>query len=200
MKRLSLQAYFFICLGVMAALPALILGVIQTQRWEALQVQQANRQSLFTAQALARAVGQKLEAHVQGLEALARQVEVAGSLDPPTLQRMVTAHRASFAGLSLTYIGDAQGRSVAVDPPFDPDGTPNVGKDYRDRDYYQKVVQTGRTSVSQVQVGRSTQVPNIQIATPIWDAAGTFVAFAEVSVNLTDIQTLAERVVGGTLA
>jgi hypothetical protein len=164
MRRFPLQTYLFLCLGLLTAVPTLLLGAIQTQQWGAQRVAQAEHETQLAAELLARETGQLMAMHVREVESLARQVEARESLDPTKLQVMVAAQRASSDGLSLMYIGDRLGIAVAVDPPLNAAGQVAAGTDYSDRDYYREVMRTGRTAVSRAQLGKNTQRPNVQVA------------------------------------
>src|SRR5919198_4206250 len=164
MRRLPLQIYLFACLGVMAALPALVLGAVATERWGSEQIAQAERENQLAAELLAHETGQLMAMHVREVESLARQVEVRGTLDPHKLQPMLTAERASSGGLLLMYIGNPRGIGLAVDPPLNADNQPAAGTDFSDRDYYKQLVRTGRTAISRAQLGRNTHRPSVQIS------------------------------------
>ena len=197
MRRIPLQLFLFVCLGLTAALPALVLGAVQTERWGAEQVSQAERENQLAAQLLAEDAGQLMATHVREVESLARQVEARGhgSLQPAELQPMLAAQRASSLGLMLMYVGDRRGVGLAVDPPLNADNRPAAGTDFSDRDYYRELVRTGRTAMSRAQLGKNTRRPSVQIGTPIWNTDdGSLVGFAEGSVDLGEIQLLADRI------
>ena len=127
-QRLTLSAHLFLCLGLTAAVPTLLLGGVQTRWWAAIQVDQADYQSRLAAQAVAREVGLVVESHARAVEGLARQIEAQGMDDPTALQRMTVRQRQAFDTFPLMYIGDAAGLSVAADPSFDIFGAPSFGR------------------------------------------------------------------------
>jgi diguanylate cyclase (GGDEF)-like protein/PAS domain S-box-containing protein len=195
MRRFSLQGYLFLCLALLAVVPALLLGGIQTERWGAQQVARVERETQLAAELLARETGQLMAMHVREVESLARQVEALDSPDAAKLQVILAAQRSSSDGLSLMYVGDRQGIAVAVDPPLNADGQVAAGTDYSDRDYYREVMRSGRTTISRAQLGTTTQRPNVQIAAAIWDGHSTTpAAFAEGTLELRDVQVLAEQI------
>ncbi|WDT76681.1 MAG: ATP-binding protein [Candidatus Manganitrophus sp.] len=189
----GLQAVLFVCLSVMAAFPVLMFGLTQSRQWKVVQLQQADREGMSVAQALAREIGQTIAMQLRGVEVLAGQVEVKETMEKERLQALVSTQRSRFGGLSFMYVADAEGRSIVADPPFT-DGRANAGVDYSDRDYYKELLRTGKTVISQVQLGRRSGVPNIQIATPIWGPEQMLAGFAEGSVDLTEIQSLTEQI------
>ena len=195
-RRLTLSAHLFLCLAMMAAVPTLLLGAVQTREWADIQVAQGDYQNRLAAQALAREVGLIVDAHARAVEALAKQVEAQGTMDPAILQTMVERQRAAYETFPLMFIGNIAGRSIAASPSVDVQGNPSVGKDFSDRDYYIKLMATEDTSISKVQIGRTIGVPTIQIVAPIRDANGVMIGFSEGSLDLTLIQKLAEDITG----
>ena len=195
-QRLTLSAHLFLCLGLMAAIPTLLLGAVQTQEWGKVQVAQGDFQNQLAAQALAREVGLIVDANARAVEALARQVEVRGSLVTSDLEPIVEKQRSSYDTLSLMFIGNLEGRSIAHDPSHDVQGNPGVGKDFSDRDYYKAIMATEQTSISRVQIGRTVGVPTIQIVAPIRDDNGKMIAWSEGSLDLGRIQRLVEEATG----
>src|SRR5216684_2826142 len=77
----SLRTYLFLCLGLIAVAPVLLLGGLQTQRLAELQLAQSDRETSLAAEALAREVAQLMQTHSDAVEALSRQVEAQGGLD-----------------------------------------------------------------------------------------------------------------------
>ncbi len=194
MQTVSLMVLvLFICL------PVGLLGHLQIQFLESVQIDQMDQEGMLAAKVISRNIGQQIDRSVRVIESLAGQVRAQGGLESKAiLQKIVTTQRAFFPGFTLMYIGNAEGFSVSSDPPFDKFGMPLAGTDYRDRDYYQAVARTGKSFVGPVRVGRRSHVPNIQIGSPVHDDQGKFWAFAEGSVDLIDnISPQVERLVAG---
>ena len=195
--RIGLRGYIFCCLGLVAALPVLVLGVIQVTKWEAKQLDDVDQERQFVAQTLVQGIGQIVDGHVRAVETLAGQVEARGSLDKTVLQPMVGSLRARYGGFSVMYIAGADAVSIVTDPPFNEDGKPNAGTNYSNRDYYQAMKRSGRTAISRVQIGKRSGVPNVQIAAPVRDGQGDLVGFVEGSLDLDSIQQLVDSTIKG---
>ena len=131
-RRLSLTVHLFLCFGLMAAVPTLVLGAVQTRGWAALQVEQVDFQNRLAARALAREVGSLVDAHARAVEALAAQVEAQGTLDPAVLQPMVQRQRAAYDTFPLMFVADMTATALAGDPPVDVHGAEH-GLDVLDR-------------------------------------------------------------------
>jgi diguanylate cyclase (GGDEF)-like protein len=190
----SLRTYLFLCLGLIAVAPALLLGGLNTQRLAELQLAQSDRETSLAAEALAREVAQLMQAHTDAVKGLSRQVEARGSLEPAALQPIVTAQHSAADTLGNMWVGNRAGVSQVIDPPLGGDGKPAAGTNYSDRDYYANVLSTNATTYSRAQLGRTTQRPNMQIIEPVRDAAGQLVGMSEGAVDLAEIQTVAEQI------
>ncbi len=195
--RFGLRGVLFCCLGLVAALPVLVLGIIQVPRWEAVQLEEVDREGRFVAEALVHGIGQVVEGHVRAVETLAGQVQVRRTLDPVLLQEMVTSHRLLYGGFSFMYVAGIDGVSIVAEPASRGNGKPTAGTDYSTRDYYKKLMQTQKTVISRVQIGKNSGVPNIQIVAPIRSEAGEMIGFAEGSLDLSSIQEMADRITSG---
>jgi diguanylate cyclase (GGDEF)-like protein len=191
---LSLRTYLFLCLGLIAVVPVLLLGGQQTQRLAEVQRAQSDRETSLAAEALAREVGQLMQAHTDAVVALSRQVEALNSLDPAALQPVVTAQHLAASTLGNMWVGNRAGVSLAIDPPLGADGKPAAGTDYSDRDYYRNVIATNATTYSRAQLGRTTHRPNLQVIEPVRDRAGRLIGMSEGAVDLAEIQTVAEQI------
>lgn len=192
--RATLHAYLFVCLGLIAVAPILIMGVLRMHRSELAQIERSDRETTLAAHALSREIGQIMRGHTDAVEGLARQVEVVNTLDSSVLQPIVTAQHVAAESLGNMWVANAAGISVAADPPLNAEGRPNAGTDYSDRDYYKNVVRTEATTYSRAQLGRTTHRPNMQIVEPIHGSDGRFVGLAQGAVDLAEIQTIADAI------
>lgn len=195
--RIGLRGYLFCCLGLVAALPVLVLGVIQVSKWGAKQLDDVDQERQFVAETLVQGIGQIVDGHVRAVESLAGQVQARGSLDKRLLQPLVSSFRTRYGGFSVMYIAGADAVSIVTDPPFNEDGKRNAGTDYSNRDYYQAMVRTDNTAISRVQIGKRSGVPNVQIAAPIHDGRGHIIGFVEGSLDLGGIQALIDSTIKG---
>src|SRR5216683_1259437 len=109
----TLRTYLFLCLGLIAVAPVLLLGGFQTRRLAELQVAQSDRETSLAAEALAREVAQLMQTHTDAVRALSRQVEAQGGLDQPAaLQPIVTAQHSAADTLGNMWVGNRAGISL----------------------------------------------------------------------------------------
>jgi serine phosphatase RsbU (regulator of sigma subunit) len=160
--RLPLRVFLFVALSTATLAPIAYLGPRQVARWREVQREAADNELHLAAESLARAIGQTIDSSVRELTAMANQIGIDGTLDPARLQPTLEQFQRTFpaclgvnvSGLDARPIVSAPGRSGRVH--------------FADRAYYQRMLATGRTSVSGVELGRSTGVPTIHICAPIW--------------------------------
>jgi len=160
--RLSLRVFLFVSLSVAALAPIAYLGPTQIARWREVQRRDADKQLLFAAESLARAIGQALDESVRGLTATANHIGTYGTLDHDTLQAVLHDYCTSFPSCLGVNVSGLDARPFVIEPPEHTD------VHFADRAYYQEMMRTGRTSVSGVEMGRITRVPTIHLCAPIW--------------------------------
>ena len=189
--RIGLRGYIFCCLGLVAALPVLVLGIIQVPKWESKQIEEIDHERRFVTETLVTGIAQLVDGHIKAVETLAGQVQARGSMAGDVLQPMVTSQRQRYGGFTFMYIAGPDAVSIVTDPPL------NAGTNYSNRDYYREMLRTGETAISRVQIGKRTGVPNVQIVAPVRDKKGRMIGFVEGSLDLSGIQELADRITQG---
>lgn len=147
--------------------------------------------------ALSRSVAQELEmmleSRTRDLEVLAGSIEVLGELQGPRVQALLEQHHARSRYYTGAYVADASGLALVRAPARYPDGALPPPESYRDRDYYQELLRTGRTAISRAQLGRITHAVNIQIASPIFASDHTLAGYVEGSAELDSFASLVRK-------
>lgn len=193
-KGFGLWSYLFVCFGIVAALPVMILGITEAHRWENVQLKSIDREGLFVADTMAEEISETLRIHVQAVEALAGQIQGLGTFDPSVIRPLMGSLKARFGNFSFLYIADSTGRSIITNPSVDSDGLPTAGTDYSDREYYQELMRTGKTAISGIEIGKRTHLPAIHIGTPIFDPNGKIAGFVGSALDVGVIQDEADRI------
>lgn len=160
--RLPLRVFLFVALSTATLAPIAYLGPRQIARWREVQREAADNELNLAAESLARAIGQTIESSVRELTAMANQIGIGGSLDPARLQATVEQFQRTFPACLGVNVSGLDARPIVAAPGR----SGNVH--FADRAYYQQMLATGRTSVSGVELGRSTRVPTIHVCAPIW--------------------------------
>lgn len=186
---------FFLLILLLVVLPVLLWGELQATRWEAALTAQSDREAMLIAREIAVEIGLQVQDYVQLVEGLAKQVEVLGSLEPNVLQKMVTAQKEPFRHLSsVMFVGNAEGRSIAIDPLVNQFGVSTLGIEYHDRDYNQAVFRTDRTFIGSLRKGRALHDPAVQIAAPVHDAQGRLLTIAMGSIKMNSFQPQVDEI------
>jgi serine phosphatase RsbU (regulator of sigma subunit) len=161
--RLSLRKFLFVSLLVAALAPIAYLGPTQIVRWQAVQRGDADKELRMAAESLARSIGQTVDSSARELTAMANQLGIEGSLEPKKLHAILHQFRETFPSWLGVNVSGTDASPIAFDPPI-------VARvHYTDREYYQTMLRTGRTSVAGVEIGKATGLPSIHVAAPIWE-------------------------------
>lgn len=192
--RLSVRSYLFFILAVAALAPIAYLGPAQIVRWRAIQRRDADEELRLASASLALAIGEVLDANVRAVSATAAQIGARGPLDPEIVTAMLRRYRERFPACLGVLVAGADARPMAFDPPAP------LGGEIGDRPYYREMKSTGRTAISQLEIGRFTGVPTIHVCAPIQrtdespreEPAGSLVA----ALSLEYLRELTADVVG----
>jgi len=88
------------------------------------------------------------------------------------------------------FLTDVQGRSVLFDPPLSPQGVSNLGLEFADHPWFQRVKSTLKPEVSEVFMGsRAAFQPIFTISVPVM-AEGRVRGYAGGAVNLANLEKL----------
>ena len=196
-KGFGLWSYLFVCFGIVAAVPVLILGINEAHRWRTVQLEAIDREGRFVAEALALVISEHVKIHVGGIESLAAQVQAMGTFDPSVVRPLIVSQKAHLGNYSFLYIAGRNARSIITDPPFDGEGQPTDGMDYSDRAYVRELMKTGKTSISGVEIGKRTHRPAIHIGTPIRDRSGKITGFIGSALDMDAIQGAVGQIIKG---
>ncbi|MCE5286106.1 MAG: diguanylate cyclase [Pelosinus sp.] len=117
------------------------------------------------------------------------------SMDPARQAIVLKKIAQEYPDVQLAVISDAGGRQIARW-----DGKPaDAGINYTDRKYYQQVIETGKTVISDVLIAKSTNKLGIVIATPIKGAKQELLGLLIINLELDKlIRHLGETKIGDT--
>ena len=145
--------------------PIAYLGPTQVARWRDVQRQAADKELRFAAESITRAIGQALDISVRELTTMANQIGASGSFDPDFFRTLLHEHCTAFSSCLGVFVSRPDGYPITGDPSHPVSG--GVG----DREYYQEMLRTQRTTLSGVETGRFTKVPTIHVCAPIWSSS-----------------------------
>jgi two-component system chemotaxis sensor kinase CheA len=193
MPRPRLKTYLLVSLILAAAAPLAYLGTVQVRRWREVQEQDADSELAFAARVLARDVAQVVDANIAALQMSAAEIGAGHIDDAATLQSMVRIHKQRFPGSVIVIFCDPSGKTIAAEPES------MVGQNRNDRGDYQAMMRTGRTGISEVELGRVSRLPAIHVRTPVRtigvDGRDAVVGNLGIALDLGLIQKLTSGVV-----
>ena len=160
--RPSLRAFLFAALSVAALAPITYFGLTQSARWQEVQHRDADKELRFAAEGLARTLGEALERDVRELVALANAVGLQDPSDHAVLWSLLHHY------YSTTKACLGVSRSTLAGEPILCAPKNSSPLSVRDRAYFQDMVRTRRTSVSGIELGRTTHLPTIHLCAPVW--------------------------------
>jgi len=193
-KALGIKTYLFVLLSVLTAIPVLWLGSRHAARVATNDRQQYDQALATVARSVARQFDQMLETRCRDLELLSSSIEVLGGPKAASARDLLARHWARSSYYTGTYLGDADGNALSRATEQNPDGALGQAANYADRDYFQSLRRTERTTVSSVQKGKVLDTLNVQIAAPIFDRAHRLVGYSEGSVSLAAFAQLVRQV------
>jgi serine phosphatase RsbU (regulator of sigma subunit) len=191
--RIGVRTLLFLVIGVSAIVPVGLLGFDQAARWAESERLASDRQALAAARATAAQLSIAMLAYVHAAESFSAQIGGAGQFDRTSLGLAMTAHVQHHPEFFGAYVADAAGRSLLHLGANGPLELTESGVDYSDRDYYRKVIATRSPAISSVHIGRVTGLLTVQVAAPIFDAAGTLLGITCSSVDLRAITEQAKE-------
>ncbi|HVS02557.1 MAG TPA: ATP-binding protein [Thermoanaerobaculia bacterium] len=198
-RVVPLREMLFDLLVAAVLIPALAVMMLGA-RYELRKLEDdALRQLRSTASSMSSRIENWRDRHLVAIEELARWAREGRSDDPGELQESLQLLHGAFPDFHNIYVADAAGTSIAFEPPTTADGESTLGVSFADRPYYEELVTTRRSVVSDVIVGRAGLfTPIVVLAAPILDARGRFLGYAAGSLNLSDLEQLLRRYALGT--
>jgi len=161
-----LRAQFFNALLVVATLPILTLYAVSTRLLAERQETEAATWLQEAATAINREVDDYLAWHVSAAETIASTLADEGA--PREAEQVLAQYARQYPTFITLFVADRAGRIVTIHPrthrqadasaPLVPLG---------DRPYFQHVIATGTSYVSNVLLGRASGKPIVTIATPL---------------------------------
>lgn len=189
MRRIGVRSFLFVTLSLVSAAPVVWLGTVEASRLGRIAVNEANRRVRELGLDVSRSTGNHVNEQVRTLSTLAAQIEPSMLGNSAYLQRVLDGLFRYTSAYAAVYVGDEYGVAIASAPVLGFDGKPNAGTDYRDRPYFQQLLQNPQVLVSGVDVGRRTNQPALHIVAPVLNADhSSFEAYIAGSVSLESLR------------
>ncbi len=186
--RLGLLTFFFGCLTLLAIVPTLGLGLFQASRWEAEEVERAQRTMTFAVQSLSRQVGQVMDGYTRAAAFLAGQLGVSGGLEAPGLRDRLEEFRARFGGFHALAVLDPNGHCKTALPVDEADSGAIACGDYAQAPFFQEARRQRRLVLSTIEKDVLMKRPGVHVTTPIIDGSGALAGFLVGAVTTSVFQ------------
>jgi methyl-accepting chemotaxis protein len=194
-NRLSLKVLLVAGAILIAAIPAIFLGVGSWWAVSTMVMSNSLEETALLAQGLASEYEQFIATHLTAIKAAADHVDAVSTHTAATLNPILKRVRKSYPALLTLYVADLSGKTIAYDPPFSADGKSNIGVDYSDRVWFPEVLRTRRAVVDRtVVMGKTTKRPVIAMTTFVRSETGGPGLLVGGAVEVGQLQVMAARV------
>jgi PAS domain S-box-containing protein len=176
--RPDLQTVVTLALTIMSSVPILFVSIRGAQRMLDTTLGDLVAQTERDVAAVEAHVRTLVESYQRGIETAATLISPETLADRPALQRLLAAVRRHYPEFAGMYVADAHATTLAFDPEKGDGGGSLVGLSFRDRPYYQVLLDTRAPVVSGVYQARGGMSgPAVAIGAPVLAADGTLLAF-----------------------
>ncbi len=188
--KISLRTKLLIVMMVIALTPLILFNNFSLRESEKILVEKVFQRDQVMAEGIAKEIDQMFAENIRMVKVAAqnpdiRSMNVEGLVS--ALSPMPANHPELLMAIALSANGDLLARS---------DGK-QVKANYRDRDYFHTAKRTGKTTISDVLVSKTTGKLDIGIAEPVKDSDQTFLGMVVVGVSLNNVVNLiAKRKIG----
>jgi two-component system, cell cycle sensor histidine kinase and response regulator CckA len=168
LQKVTLRDSLFNLLVSMVLFPALLLTMLQIrQDKQALESQIMADLQLLSVHAQSH-VRSWYQTHLEAVKELAYLAEKASMTPSSRLQSEVRILNRAFSDFRTMHVENADGRTIAFDPPVNEKGKSNLGLDFSDRRWFQEAKAGQRPHVSEVFMGQLAVLsPIINVSVPV---------------------------------
>ena len=193
-ERPKLRTQLILAIGVLAALPAVLLGFVQARIDTVTAADLADRETLLTGTSLARELGGLIETEANIVRTAAGEVGAVGRLDVDVDGARAREYFRLFPELYGVMILDLKGRSVggAVQGAGG-EPKPAAGAVFADRKWV-KDIQQGLAFSGQLVASHVLARPALAFAAVVVDRAGNRIGLVSNGIYLEAMQRALERV------
>lgn len=201
MRRIGVRGYLFVMLSLVSAAPVASFGTVEASRLGRLAANDANRRVRELGIDVAQAIGTHLDRQVTIVNTLAAQTDPEQLGNVALLERLLDGVFKFSDAYSALYVGDDHGTSIAATPRLGFDGKTNVGTDYGDRDYFQRLSQNPQLTITGIELGRRSRQYGLHVVAPMLRQKGALAGYVAGSISLEPLQrivTSSDERIGGT--
>jgi signal transduction histidine kinase/CheY-like chemotaxis protein/HPt (histidine-containing phosphotransfer) domain-containing protein len=183
-RQLSGEAFQTFVLA--ATVPVLVLASVDGQLSSAKQEADGGNRLHEAVAALNQHIGAYVDDHEHAVQSLASALSTLPAGDAPR-QRLLGQYHDVYPGFITIFVADRLGIVREIFPLRDSESPP-----ISDREYFIGAVETKRSTISDVILGRLSYVPIVTIAVPIFDQSGAVSGVAGGSLDLSRFDQFVE--------
>ena len=191
-RRPTIRSYLLVGCSLLATLPALVLGVLQSGQLADAQVRQDDQQVASAADDLANTFQQYVDLRMAENNGLARLIEAQPDLDAQSLKALLAQRRLVSGHATFLAIGDRTGNWVVTDPPTDLAGTRLAGRTLGSLTAFQSMRRSRADAIAWPAWNPVTGGASLHILSPMWSSSGGLSGFVDVALDPVDFGTLAQ--------
>jgi signal transduction histidine kinase/CheY-like chemotaxis protein len=195
-ERQPLRAHLVHGFLLVAMVPMMLLNIVNGQMYADHQETEAGQRLHEAATAIREDLEEYVTRHQQAIISLSQAITNEGRLDPDTLNIRLEQSHAVYPGFQTLVVANAEGVPISVHPLLGADGKSMLSKPgpyaesatLRDREYFLKTIETRRSQVSDVFLGRASLQPVVSITAPLFTKNGELFGILAGSLRLSHFE------------
>ncbi len=196
-ERQPLRAHLVHGFLLVATVPMMLLNIVNGQMYANHQETEAGQRLHEAATAIREDLQEYVTRHQQAILSLSQALTNEGRFDSDTLTSRLEQSHAFYPGFQTLIVANAEGIPVSVHPRRRADGRTVLSKPgtpyddtatLRDREYFRETMQSRRSCVSDVFVGRASLQPVVSITAPLFTKTGALFGILAGSLKLSHFE------------
>ena len=192
-ERQPLRAHLVHGFLLVATVPMMLLNIVNGQMYAKHQETEASQRLEEAATAIREGLQEYVTRYQKAVISLSQAITNEGHLDPDTLFARLEQSHSVYPGFQTLVVANAEGIPLSIHPPRKPDGQPALwskpgapaeDSTMRDREYFRRTIETRKSQVSDVFVGRVSFQPVISVTAPLLTKDGELFGIVAGSLKL----------------
>ena len=182
---------------LVTTVPMMLLNIVNGQMYANHQETEAGQRLQEAATAIREDLEQFVTRHQQAILSLSEAITNEGRFDPDTLNTRLEQSHSIYPGFQTLVVSNDEGVPISLHPLLGADGKSLLAKSdspypesatLRDREYFLKTIETRRSQVSDVYVGRASLQPVVAITAPLFTKSGELFGILAGSLKLAHFE------------
>ena len=196
-ERQPLRAHLVHGFLLVTTVPMMLLNIVNGQMYANHQETEAGQRLQEAATAIREDLEQYVTRHQQAIMSLSEAITNEGRFDPDTLNTRLEQSHSIYPGFQTLVVANAEGLPISLHPLLGADGKSLLSKPngpyresatLRDREYFLKTIETRRSQVSDVYLGRASLQPVVAITAPLFTKTGELFGILAGSLKLAHFE------------